>query len=220
MSTKITKNGFRFSKRNYHRRGAHGLQIGSYGIKNLIRGMSHYSYVKGVEELELESMEAIRLSQFSNSQINLILEAKPSYLPFGADGVAGLNRERIREHELELKRFSLKDVHSLRDAINTDKDCLGYMRRRLSRIVDTVWVIIDARIQTSTSLSGELKMHMEPAKGILKLSGQTGGQHSRSIDLQIGADTVFAYRLLRPRFQGRRREGTVQFLNPDYRGVF
>ena len=220
MNTRITNNGFRFSNRNYHRRGAHGLQIGSYGIKHLTRGFSHYSYVEGVEELELESLEAVKLSQLSRSDIKIILEGKPKCIPFNVKASVDLSRERIREHDLELKRFSVKSRNKLRDAINADEECLYLMRMRGSRIVDTVWVILDARIQASTSLGGELKMYMEPGKGLLKLSGQTGGQYSRAIDLEFGADTVFAYRMLSPRFSGRGRDGEINFLNADYRGVF
>lgn len=220
MSARINTNGFRFSGRTYHRKGAHGVQMGSYGIKHLLRGFSHFSYVKDVEELELDSLEAIRLSQMSNSEINILLEGKPKWIPSKGDASIELSRQRIRDYDLELKRFSIKSRNRLLEIINADEECLEVLRRRRSRIVDTIWVILDAKIESSVTTGGEMKMQMDAAKGLVKLKGQTGGEFSREIDLEIGADTVFAYRMLRPQFSGRNREGKVNFLRSDYRGLF
>ncbi len=220
MGARINNNGFRISNRSYHRKGAHGIQLGHYGIKRMIRGFSPYSYVKGLEDLELDSLESISLNQFSQSEINLILGGKPKWIPLNADTYLELNRERMREYNLELKRFTIRSRNRLIEAITADEECLAVMRRRRSRIVDTVWVILDARIQSSVSAGGQLRMEMEPVSGIFKLKGQTGGQRSREIDLEIGEDTVFAYRMLRPQFSGRRRDGTLDFLRADYQGLF
>ena len=213
---KITRRAFHYNNYKFWRAGAiNAPRIGSYGKKKSSTGIDIQdtlpaSAFKGA--VKESGVYGINFSSLKKWKVNI-----DNFQYADVKGSGSVGQARKKNAQLKLVYLTIDNGPMIR-ALNGNRRAKDFMKRKSSRVVGSIWVVVSAKVAQTITTAGNIKVGYTGSGMKLTASGGGSGRTTSVVDVPRGA--IFAYMLDKAKWKKKGlKKKSIRALEDDQVGL-
>ena len=219
----IGKNHFKVGGTQYFRKLSGVIQLGSYGKKTksaiAVNGLNSDGVLSSAHNLAITMEPAISINSAKTSSNAFSANVDFQYASVNGSGFLDVNWGRDVGHDLVLVKFVITSIHDLVECMNLDQACQTSLKQAKSngRVITQAFVIVRASHYDNSWRDAKWNALLQGNVGEMTLNGTLSGgtKGGKTLTVEVGAGSVFAYGLRKPIWDKKNISKTSRIIWAD-----